>query len=78
MRRLVLVPATCRCLKSTMMRNNEWPLDKALACMINKVNVILSRYYGCMTLMVFVYLKQLVCKLCYRKTSAIFYSDVYI
>ena len=52
MRRLVLVPATCLCLKSMMMRNDDWPLDKVLVCMINNVNVILSRYYGCMTLMV--------------------------
>ena len=78
MRRLDLVPAACQCSKSMTMRNDEWPLDKALVCMIIKVNVILSCYYGCMTLMVFVSLKQLVCKLCYRKTSAIFYSDVYI
>ena len=52
MRRLVLVPAACLCLKSMTMRSDEWPLDKALVCMINKVNVILSRYYDCMTLMV--------------------------
>ena len=52
MRRLVLVPAACLCLKSMTMRNDEWPLDKALVGMINNVNVILSRYYGCMTLMV--------------------------
>ena len=51
MRRLVLGPAACLCLKS-MTRNDEWPLDKALVCMINNVNVILSRYYGCMTLKV--------------------------
>ena len=52
MRRFVLVPAACQCMKSMMMRNDEWPLDKALVCMMNKVNVILSRYYGRMTLMV--------------------------
>ena len=52
MRRLVLVPAACLCSKSMTMRNDEWPLDKALVCMINNVNVILSRYYGFMTLMV--------------------------
>ena len=52
MRRLVLVPAACQCLKSMMMRNDEWPLDKALVYVKNNVNVILSRYYGCMTLMV--------------------------
>ena len=52
MRRLVLVPAACLCSKSMTMRNDEWPLDKALVCMKNNVNVILSRYYGCMTLMV--------------------------
>jgi hypothetical protein len=52
MHKLVLVPAACQCLKSMTMRNDEWPLDKALVCMINNVNVILSRYYGCMTLMV--------------------------
>ena len=50
MRRLVLVPAACLCLKSMTMRSDEWPLGKALVCMINKVNVILSRFYGCMTL----------------------------
>ena len=27
MRRLVLVPAACQCLKSMSMRNDEWPLD---------------------------------------------------
>ena len=40
MRRLVLVPAACLCLKSMTMKSDEWPLDKALVCMINKVNVI--------------------------------------
>ena len=52
MRKLVLVPAACLCLKSMTMRNDEWPLDKALACVKNDVNVKLSRYYGCMTVMV--------------------------
>ena len=52
MRRIVLVPTACLCLKSMTMRSDEWPLDKALVCMINNVNVILSHYYGCMTLMV--------------------------
>ena len=51
MRRLVLVPAACLCLKSMTLRSDEWPLDKALVCLINKVNVILSRYYGRVTLM---------------------------
>ena len=37
MRRLVVVPAACQCLKSMTMRNDEWPLDKALVCMKNNV-----------------------------------------
>jgi hypothetical protein len=32
MRRLVLVPAACLCLKSMTMRNDGWPLDKVLVC----------------------------------------------
>ena len=76
--RLVLVPAACLCLKSMTIRNDEWPLDKALVCMINNVNVILSPLLWLYATYGFVSLKQLVCKLCYLKTTAIFHSDVYI
>ena len=61
MRRLVLVPAACQCLKSMTMRNDEWPLDKVLVCVKkNNVNVILSCYYDTYD---FVSLKQLVCNI---------------